>query len=99
YFHERVQEIEGIEVGPEPALSVALFRWVPSGGDERAADEANRRLVRHVHADGRVFLTSTAIDGRVWLRLAALAFRTHRRTVDLALEVLREGVHALVDGT
>ncbi|MGI9189172.1 MAG: pyridoxal phosphate-dependent decarboxylase family protein, partial [Longimicrobiaceae bacterium] len=34
YFHERVQEIGGMEVGPEPALSVALFRWVPPGGDD-----------------------------------------------------------------
>lgn len=98
YFHERVQEIAGMEVGPEPALSVALYRYVPPGADSAAADAANRRLVRHVHEDGRVFLTSTEIDGRVWLRLAALAFRTHRRTVDLALEVLREGVEELATG-
>jgi hypothetical protein len=35
------------------------------------------------------------LDGRFTLRLAALAFRTHRRTIDVALQVLREQVAAL----
>jgi hypothetical protein len=32
------------------------------------------------------------LDGRFTLRMAALAFRTHRRTMDLAVRVLREQV-------
>jgi hypothetical protein len=35
------------------------------------------------------------LDGRYTLRMAALAFRTHRRTIDLAVRVLREHVAAL----
>jgi hypothetical protein len=35
------------------------------------------------------------LDGRFTLRLAVLAFRTHRRTIDLALRVLREQAAAL----
>jgi hypothetical protein len=30
------------------------------------------------------------LDGRFTLRMVALAFRTHRRTIDLALTILRE---------
>jgi hypothetical protein len=43
-----------------------------------------------VRADGRIFLSSTMLDGRFTLRMAALSFRTHRRTIDLALEILSE---------
>lgn len=91
YFYERVREL-GFEVGPEPELSVCIYRWVPERGDANAFNEA---LVEAVHRDGRVFLSSTTIDGVFWLRLAVLSFRTHRETVDLALEILRENVEAL----
>jgi len=48
-----------------------------------------------VRRDGRVFLSSTMLDGRFTLRLAVLAFRTHRKTIDLAIRVLREQVKAI----
>jgi hypothetical protein len=38
------------------------------------------------------------LDGRFTLRLAALAFRTHRRTIDLAVRVLREQAAAVGTG-
>ncbi|MEZ4415325.1 MAG: aminotransferase class I/II-fold pyridoxal phosphate-dependent enzyme [Gemmatimonadota bacterium] len=89
YFHDRVQEIPGIEVAGPPALSVCCFRHAPEGGD---ADEATRRLTRALHADGRVFFSSTIIDGDVWLRCAVLSFRTHRRHLDLGLEMIRRSI-------
>lgn len=91
YFYDRVREL-GFEVGPEPELSVCTYRRVPERGDANAFNEA---LVRAVHRDGRVFLSSTTIHGVFWLRLAVLSFRTHRETIDLALEVLRENVEEL----
>ena len=92
YFYEKVQEIEGFEVGPYPELSVVTYRYLPKRGD---ADEFNQRLVQEIHSDGRVFLSSTILDGKFTLRLAVLAFRTHLQTIDLALEILREKVKAL----
>jgi glutamate/tyrosine decarboxylase-like PLP-dependent enzyme len=86
YFHTRISETEGFEVGPPPDLSVVTFRCLPKSGDP---DEFNRRLVAAIHADGRVFLSSTVIGGKFMLRLAILAFRTHRDTIDLALDVLK----------
>ncbi|MCA9736173.1 MAG: aminotransferase class V-fold PLP-dependent enzyme [Gemmatimonadetes bacterium] len=85
YFHARVRELPDMEVGPPPTLSVVCFRWAPPGRDP---DEATRALTDALHADGRVFLSSTRIDGALWLRCAVLSFRTHRRQIDQALELI-----------
>ncbi len=92
YFYDKIQEINGIEVGPEPELSVVFFRYIPDNGDP---DEFNKTLIDEIHRDGRVFLSSTHIDGTVYLRLAVLNFRTHLEEVDLILSVLREKIHKL----
>jgi glutamate/tyrosine decarboxylase-like PLP-dependent enzyme len=92
YFHERLSEHPGFEVGPYPELSVVIFRYLPKAGD---ADALNRRLVEAVQRDGRVFLSSTILDGRFTLRCAVASFRTHLDTIDLALEVLTEQVRRL----
>ena len=91
YFHERVRAL-GFEVGPEPELTVSTYRWVPKHGD---ADAFNAALVRAIHRDGRVFVSSTRIGGNNFLRLAVLHFRTHMETIDLALQVLAEKVAEL----
>ncbi len=94
YFHARMAELPGFEVGPEPDLSIVVFRYVPGEGD---ADEFNRRLAERIQADGRIYLSTTRLDGRNVLRLAILNVRTHRREVDLAIEVIRETAAALDD--
>ena len=91
YFYQEIQQL-GFEVGPEPELSVCIYRYVPEHGDTNAFNQA---LQRGVQRDGRVFISSTTIDGQVWLRLAVLSFRSHKRTLDLLLEVLREQVAVL----
>jgi aromatic-L-amino-acid decarboxylase len=91
YFHDEVQRL-GFEVGPAPDLSIVTFRWAPAGMDVERANAVNEAIVEAVRADGRIFLSSTMLDGRFTLRMAALSFRTHRRTIDLALEILSEQV-------
>lgn len=91
YFHREIARA-GFEVGPEPDLSIATFRWAPAGMPLEEANAINQRIVDRLKRDGRIFLSSTMIDGRFTLRMVALAFRTHRRTIDLALELLREEV-------
>lgn len=91
YFYEEVQAL-GFEVGPEPHLSIVTFRWAPGGMDLERANAVNEAIVEAVRADGRIFLSSTMLDGRFTMRMAALSFRTHRRTIDLALEILSEQV-------
>ena len=94
YFRQEVAAL-GFEVGPEPDLSIVTYRWAPAGTSLEETNRQNQRIVDGVRKDGRVFLSSTMIDGRFTLRLVALAFRTHRKTIDLALRVLKEQVAAL----
>ncbi len=87
FFHQRMQQMRQFEVGPEPDLSVVVFRLA---GEGPAADEANTRLALAIQRDGRIYLSSTTIGGRVMLRLAILGQRTHLEHVDLAVEVIGE---------
>jgi aromatic-L-amino-acid/L-tryptophan decarboxylase len=91
YFYREI-EAQGFEVGPPPDLSIVTYRWVPQGIGPERVNEINQAIVDGVRRDGRVFISSTMLDGRFTLRLAVLAFRTHRRTIDLAIRVLREQV-------
>lgn len=86
YFYKKVQEL-GFEVGPQPDLSIAIFRYQP---ENRQANTYNLELIEKVKRDGRVFFSSTTLDGIVWIRFAVLSFRTHLEQVDLALEILEE---------
>lgn len=92
YFYTEVQKI-GFEVGPNPELSVTIYRFVPAGA---AANDFNQKLLKLVLEDGRVFLSSTTIDGVFWIRLAVLSFRTHLKIIDTCLEVLNEKVGELL---
>jgi aromatic-L-amino-acid decarboxylase len=93
YFRERLLTMPGFEVGPEPDLSVVTFRYVPPRGD---AAEFNQRLVKAIHDDGRVFLSSSVIDGKFILRLAVLVYRTHIQDVDLAIDILNACIKRLL---
>ncbi|HWB41676.1 MAG TPA: aminotransferase class V-fold PLP-dependent enzyme [Gemmatimonadales bacterium] len=97
YFHREIQRA-GYEAGPEPDLSIVTYRWAPPGASLERTDAMNRAIIEGTRRDGRVFLSSTMLDGRFTLRLAALAFRTHRRTIDLAVRVLREQAAAVGTG-
>jgi aromatic-L-amino-acid/L-tryptophan decarboxylase len=94
YFYWEIQSL-GFEVGPPPDLSIVTFRWAPPGATLDRINRINQEIVDGVRRDGRVFLSSTMLDGRFTLRLAVLAFRTHRRTIEMAIRVLREQVKAI----
>ena len=89
YFYAEIQKI-GFEVGPEPELSVCIYRFVPQNGDD--ANSYNTTLVEMVKKDGRIFVSSTTIDGVYWIRLAVLAHRTHQDHIDILLSIFRAAV-------
>ncbi len=91
YFHAEVQKL-GFETGPPPELSVVTYRYVPPRG---SADLFNKKLLKAVQEDGRVFISSTLLNGQFILRFACLSFRTHRETVDTLLSVLQREVKRL----
>jgi glutamate/tyrosine decarboxylase-like PLP-dependent enzyme len=92
YFHSRLAEAEGWEVGAPPDLSIVAFRYRPATGD---VDSFNRRLLNRLQEEGRVFLSGTRIDGADWLRCAILSFRTHLEHVDETLDELARLAAAL----
>jgi len=94
YFHARLSELDGFDVGPPPDLTVVAFRYRP---DDPYADALNERLLQHLQQEGRVMLSGTRIDGHFYLRCAILSFRTHVEHVDEAIEALQRGV-ASIDG-
>lgn len=91
YFFEKVQEL-GLEVGPEPELSVAAFRFNHPDIDN---NEVNKKLLQKIHNDGRVFISSTTLEGQFWMRIAVLSFRTRKWHLDVILELLEEGLAEL----
>ena len=93
YFYEKIKTMKGFETGPEPELSVVTFRYVPVKGN---ANKFNELLLKEIHKDGRVFLTSTIINGKFTFRLALLAFRTHLTTIDLTLKILDQKVRYIL---
>ncbi|HSM58630.1 MAG TPA: aminotransferase class V-fold PLP-dependent enzyme [Candidatus Sulfomarinibacteraceae bacterium] len=92
YFHRELQAVEGFEVGPEPDLSVVIYRYVPRRGDP---DAFNERLAQALQQDGRVFVSSTRVQGKFVLRAAIVSFRTHLDDVQETIAVLRETAKAL----
>jgi glutamate/tyrosine decarboxylase-like PLP-dependent enzyme len=92
YFHARLSELDGWEVGAVPDLSTVAFRFRPGPGDR---DAFNDRLLRRVQDEGHIFLSGTRIDGAPWLRCAILSFRTHLAHIDDAIDVLARTAAAL----
>lgn len=92
YFHARLSELDGWEVGDAPDLSIVAFRFRPGTGD---LDAFNDRLLRRIQEEGRIFLSGTRIDGAPWLRCAILSFRTHLAHIDDAIDVLARTAAAL----
>jgi glutamate/tyrosine decarboxylase-like PLP-dependent enzyme len=86
YFYEEIQKIDGFEVYQAPELSVVMFRF--ANCDDK--NLFNKLLIEHIHADGRIFLSSTTVDNEIWLRAAVLVFRTHLENVNLTLSVISE---------
>ncbi len=96
YFRNQLLD-SGFRVGPFPDLSVSYFWW-PVNGDVQAENEFNKKLMKEIHKDGSVFLTSTTINGKFVIRLAILSFRTKLETVDKAVEMIiqcRDGLQAV----
>jgi len=84
---QKLSEMDDFEVGPEPQLSVFMFRYKPEHGD---VDELNRKLHQAIKKDGRIFFSTTRYKGHFMLRLAVLSVRTHLENIDSALEIIKE---------
>jgi aromatic-L-amino-acid/L-tryptophan decarboxylase len=82
-FRKEVQKM-GFETGPEPDLSVTIFR-LPADRDNKL----NEKFIQALHRNGKVFFSSTTIDGTLWIRCAVVSFRTHLKELMEALQMVR----------
>ncbi|MDH3650849.1 MAG: aminotransferase class V-fold PLP-dependent enzyme [Saprospiraceae bacterium] len=85
YFYDRVQAL-GFEAGPEPTLSICLFRWTAVSD----ANTFNKAILKEIQMEGSHFISSTTIGDTFWLRVCIMVFRTHLSHVDAFLLQLRE---------
>jgi aromatic-L-amino-acid/L-tryptophan decarboxylase len=92
YLWKELNEAEEFETGPQPQLSVFMFRWRPEAGD---TEEMNRKLHQALLRDGRVFLSTTEVHGTFFFRVAVLSVRTHLKEADELLNVLKETTRRL----
>lgn len=92
YAYNKLNAMAGFRTGPEPQLSVVTFWYEPKNGD---INTFNELLVKEIHKDGRIFISSTNIEGRYTLRFAILVFRTHLEVIDLALSIVEEKARIL----
>ncbi|MBS1763525.1 MAG: aminotransferase class V-fold PLP-dependent enzyme [Bacteroidetes bacterium] len=90
YFRELLKE-NGFLVGTEPDLSVSYFRY-PFAID---SDKKNQQLMKEIHLDGEVFLSSSVIDNNFVIRIAILAFRTKKETIDRAMAMIVRCLHKI----
>ncbi|MFA5668684.1 MAG: pyridoxal-dependent decarboxylase [Balneolaceae bacterium] len=88
YAWEKLNELEDIEVGPKPELTVFTFRWNPGG--VKNLDELNQQVQNYMLADGRVFLSTTRINDEFRFRFVVLSIRTHLKEVEQFLQVFEE---------
>lgn len=92
YLWDKMNSMSEIEVGPEPQLSIFMFRWNPKKDD---VNELNKELHKSILKDGRFFLSTTEVDGKFYFRVAILSVRTHVEEVNELLDVILEKISKL----
>ncbi len=72
-------------------FSLVCFRCAPRGMEPAETDALNQRILDHVNASGRAYLSHTRLHGRIVLRLAIGNLRTQREHTAEAWRLLKEG--------
>ena len=86
---DRVREHPDLELLGEPVLTAVVFRYVPGGGADGAADAVNAQLRRALLDAGRAVVGRTEVDGAVALKLTLLNPHAREADVDALLDVVR----------
>ena len=87
-----MRRIPGLEVGPDPELSLVIFRLDAPGPD---GERLNQELLGRINDTRRVMLSGTTMRGRFYLRICVLNFRTHRDRIEELLAIVERESRAL----
>ena len=91
-LREELERIPGLSIVAPTPFSVVAFRFDFPGVSPEGADAANRRILEAVNADGRSFISHTALGGRFVLRAAIGNARTEWRHLERFLDALKNAI-------
>jgi aromatic-L-amino-acid decarboxylase len=91
YLAQRIESSPGLELQSRGPLSIVCFRYVPAeiAGDEDAIDSLNKKIMEHMQAAGKAFVTSATLDGRFALRACILHYDTVEADIDAMLQTVK----------
>lgn len=90
YLQSLIEKSDDFEMLTPVPLSIACFRYVPAGLDEKRLNDLNQKLAHAIEQDGRIFLTATKIKGKTALRTCFINPRTTKKDVEWIQEVIRD---------
>jgi aromatic-L-amino-acid/L-tryptophan decarboxylase len=92
YLEQRVETTPDFELCSKGPLSIVCFRYVPPeiARNEQALNELNQRVMEHVQAAGRTFITSATLAGRFVLRACILHYDTVEADIDAMLQAIED---------
>ncbi len=96
YAHRRLSQLPDFWVGPEPELSIVVFRHNGARTPEER-DQVNHDLIQRIFRESGFFVSTTRIDNQITLRLAILSIRTHKETIDRFIEVLIDKANQIME--
>jgi aromatic-L-amino-acid/L-tryptophan decarboxylase len=82
YLDHRVREHPDLEPTCPVTLSIACFRYAPTGFDDATLDALNERLMIKIRRDGRTCPSNAVLRGRYSLRACFVNHRTEADVVD-----------------
>ena len=96
YAYQKMKEMIFVDVGPEPELTLFVFRFNGVGiykedrrHDSDIINSFNADMKQAFDEDGKIFLTTTMLDGRLWFRVCVLSVRTHQNHMDSLLDMVQ----------
>ena len=94
HFAHLIEATPDFEMLAPASLSIACFRYRTGDpqfwNDEAYLSPLNKKILRELELDGRVFLSGTVIHGKQALRTCLVNHRTETAHVEYLLRILRE---------
>ena len=96
-FASWVESEPGWVLSAPQMFSLVCFRYAPEDLGPDECDAINQRILDHVNASGRAYLSHTRLHGRIVLRLAIGNLRTQREHVSEAWTLLKDASRSARD--
>lgn len=95
-FKEWVEKDEDFEIMAPVNLSLVCFRFKKEGVSEDELNTLNKKLLEHINAAGRVFLTHTSLEGKYVIRMCIGQRTTEEKHVREAWDLIKEKASLLL---